>query len=47
MVKGTEDYYHSPNLYISTTHEKPSADRNDLSCGFLGVDICSIPHNKI
>ena len=47
MVKGREDFYHSPTLFISETDKYPSAAANDKSCGVLGMNICTINHEVI
>lgn len=49
MVKGREDFTHSPSLYISQNDTTvPSGyGADDYSCGNLGVDICAFPSKRL
>jgi len=49
MVKGREDYTHSPSLYITKNeyHVPEGYSNDDYSCGNLGADVCTFPSSKL
>ena len=39
---------HSPSLYMSASNKYPDGySDDDINCGILGVEVCSIPQSKI